>query len=125
MNFLVSPTAGITLNSPMTEDQQNTAIDFMEELIQLGVLELAQQGEILTNCPLFILPKPGQPGQWRVLADMKKGGQNEAVGKDPVYLNRPGNILPQMYAADGVPWVTHPNAFTNSQPTARTDPSLE
>jgi hypothetical protein len=29
---------------------------------------------------------------------MKKGGQNEAVGKDPVYLNRPGTVLPHMYS---------------------------
>jgi hypothetical protein len=99
MNFLQPPKPGITLNLPMTDEQKLTAIEFVEEPCQLAVLQPAEPGEVLTNCPLFILPKPGQPGQWRVLADMKKGGQNEGViGKDPIYLNRPSTVLPHMYS---------------------------
>ena len=98
MNFLEPPKAGIFLNSDMTDDQRATAVEFVEELMSLGVLIPADPEEIVTTCPLFILPKPGQPGQWRVLADMKKGGQNEVVGKDPVYLNRPSTVLPHLYS---------------------------
>jgi hypothetical protein len=28
---------------------------------------------------------------------MKKGGQNQAIGRDPVYLSRLDTILPHMY----------------------------
>jgi hypothetical protein len=63
MNFLVPPKSGIVLNSAMTDEQKTTAIEFVEELCQLGVLQLALPGEVVTNCPLFILAKAGQPGQ--------------------------------------------------------------
>jgi hypothetical protein len=98
MNFLEPPVSGVVLNSAMTDEQCGTAIEFVEELCQLGVLQEAEPDEVLTNCPLFILPKAGQPGEWRVLADMKKGGQNKAVGRDLVFLNRPSMVLPQLYS---------------------------
>jgi hypothetical protein len=43
------------------------------------------------------LEKAGQPGQWRVLSDMKYGGQNSVVSNDPDVLNRTSHILDQMY----------------------------
>jgi hypothetical protein len=50
-----------------------------------------------TNAPTFCLPKPGQPDQWRVLADMKKGHQNEAMVADPTVFPQTLHILSQMH----------------------------
>jgi hypothetical protein len=49
------------------------------------------------NAPLFTVEKAGQPGQWRVIADMKNGGQNDHIGKDPVHLPRASGILEKLY----------------------------
>jgi hypothetical protein len=38
------------------------------------------------DCLLFVVAKPGQPGQWFIIADMKNSGQNAHIGKDPVHL---------------------------------------
>jgi hypothetical protein len=54
--------------------------------------------KVVANAPLFCLPKPGQPGQWRVLADMKFGRQNEAIGTDRTVFPRGNVILSQMYS---------------------------
>ena len=59
----------------MDESGLNTAAEFVDELIKLGVVRDIDEGmEILTNAPLFVVPKEGQPGEWRVIADMLKGG---------------------------------------------------
>ena len=98
MGFLSSPERIIHPNSPMDEAQLVVATQFVEELISLGVLRHLHPGEALwTNAPLFCIPKPGQVGEWRVIADCKAGGQNAHIGPDPVYLNRPLHILEQMY----------------------------
>ena len=96
MNFLILPSGQLALNSDMDEEQLAIACQFVDELIDLGVLVPA--GEPLeANAPLFCVPKPGQPGQWRCIADMKAGGQNACIGKDPCYLYSPEDILPRMY----------------------------
>ena len=98
MNFLKDPVAHLWDNSTTSPSQMEAGVAFVEELIALGVLELAPDDDpIMANAPLFVLPKPGQPGQWRVLANMKDGGQNAAIGSDPVYLPRVDTILPHMY----------------------------
>jgi hypothetical protein len=94
MNFMVPPTACIHPNSAMTEEQLVIATEFVQELVELGVLV---PGSVLTNGPLFVLEKAGQPGQWRVLLDMKSDGQNLVVSNDPVFLNRTSHILDQLY----------------------------
>jgi hypothetical protein len=84
MNFLHDPVHIIQPNSDMTEEQLVIASQFFDELVDLGIFkELLEGEEMLTNAPLFCLPKAGQPGQWRILADMRKGRQNEAIGADP------------------------------------------
>ena len=99
MNFLSTPKAGLTPNSPLEGEQMRVAIAFVDELIELGVLEEAPEDDpLVATAPLFVVPKPGQPGQWQVIADMKKGGQNASIGADPVYLPRPSIILPHMYS---------------------------
>jgi hypothetical protein len=37
----------------------------------LGICDEAPFGRpVLLNAPLFVVPKEGQPGEWRVIADM-------------------------------------------------------
>ena len=98
MNFLKTPLPGLVANAPMNPDELATAIKFVDELISLGVLEEEPYpGNVVNNCSLFLVPKPGQPGQYRCIADMKKGGQNQMVGADPVQMTVPGDILPRLY----------------------------
>ena len=99
MGFLTPPERVLHPNSPMDEEQTQVAGQFVEELMDIGVLRPLLEGEeIWTNAPLFCVPKPGQEGEWRVIADCKAGGQNAFIGGDPVYLNRPLHILEQMYS---------------------------
>lgn len=99
MNFLLPPPAIIHPNGEMTPDQQEVAARFVDELIELGVIGPPPPGvQVTATTPLFSVPKPGQPGQWRIIADMLKGGQNSVASNDPVYLNRPLHILEQLYA---------------------------
>jgi hypothetical protein len=64
MNFLTEPTAGLTDNSPMTEEQVEIAAAFIDELWHIGVFELVPDDcEMKANAPLFAVAKPGQPGQ--------------------------------------------------------------
>ena len=97
MNFLAEPRRELTPNSAMDEEQIVIAEEFLNELVTLGVLIEVAAGEMVANGPLFCLPKPGQPGQWRILSDMRRGGQNEAIGPDPTVFPKPGVILEQMY----------------------------
>lgn len=98
MNFLKPPPAKHEPNGEMDDEQLATAGEFVDELIDLTVVrEAPRDMHIHATTPLFALPKPGQPGQWRIIADMKKGGQNTTVCSEPVYLNRPLHILDQLY----------------------------
>ena len=97
MNFLLTPEGGITKNSPMTPEQLETAILFVDELIRLGVLWEQDPSDIRKNMPLFLVPKPGQEGQWRCIADGKAGGQNEVCVNDPMHLLQPMDVLPRLY----------------------------
>jgi hypothetical protein len=94
MNFLKEPTSHILPNADLTPEQKTLAGEFVDELINLGVLLPETETEkVVANAPLFCLPKPGQPGQWRVLADMKLGRQNEAIGRDLTVFPRGDVIL--------------------------------
>jgi hypothetical protein len=99
MNFLTTPTTKFTANAPMDAGQQAIAGAFLDELTSLGVVKRVAKGrKVECNAALFCVPKAGQPGEWRVIADMKTGGQNAHIGKDPVFLHRPEAILSQLYA---------------------------
>jgi hypothetical protein len=99
MNFLVEPEHNSAPNSPMDEVQTQVAAEFVDELIGLGILRKPTPDQpVLAKGPMFCLEKPGQPGQWRILANFKAGKQNEAVGKDPVFLNRVDTVLPLLYS---------------------------
>ena len=96
MRFMVDPGTDPVDNSPLTEEQQEVVIKFIEELKELGVLRKATV-PLRRTCPIFVVPKPGQPGQWRCIADMKRGGQNACCSQDPIYLPSCHDILPQLY----------------------------
>ena len=101
MNFLQEPPPVITPNVEMDKSGLEATIEFVDELILLGVFREIYEGmRILSNAPLFVVPKPGQPGQWRCIADMKTGGQNECIGADPCFLPRSGYILEELYAGE-------------------------
>jgi hypothetical protein len=71
----------------MTESQLTIAVAFVTELISIWVLALVPHGVLLMNvCPLFLVAKPGQPDQWRFIADMKKGHQKKSCAADPVHM---------------------------------------
>ena len=98
MNFLTTPPAGLRPNADMDEEQQAVAGMFVTELVELGICGWAPgERPVLLNAPLFVVSKEGQPGEWRVIADMLRGGQNECMGNDPVFLPRTAHILDQMY----------------------------
>ena len=98
MNFLLTPEPLIQPNANMDEEQSKVASDFVDELIALRIVGTIEEGrEVLRNAPMFVVPKPGQPGQWRVIADMLRGGQNACIGADPVILPRISHIIDQMY----------------------------
>jgi hypothetical protein len=97
MNFLVESRREVTPNSVMDEEKLVIAEESLNELVSIGVLIEVTPGEMVANGPHFCLLKPGQPGQWRILSDMQRGGQNEAIGPDPTVFPKPGVILEQMY----------------------------
>jgi hypothetical protein len=69
----------------MTESQLTIAVAFVTELISLGALALVPHGVLIMNvCTLFLVAKPGQPDQWRCIADVKKVHQMKACAADPV-----------------------------------------
>jgi hypothetical protein len=63
MNFLREPRRGHTPNSDMTEEQICIGEEFIDELVDLGVLVQVPLGVMISNGPIFCLPKPCQPGQ--------------------------------------------------------------
>ena len=49
------------------------------------------------NFPLFLVPKPNQPGEYRVIADGKSGHQNDVCVSDPCCMTSPTHIPPHLY----------------------------
>jgi hypothetical protein len=117
MNFLVPPVACIHDNAPMDQEQLDVAAAFVDELLELKIVKLMDEGrEVLANAPLFTVPKEGQEGQWRVIADMLRGGQNSCIGPDPCVLPRQSHILDQMYEG-GYSAVVDASKFFHQFPT--------
>ena len=117
MNFLTVPADGVVGNAPLTPEQVDIASEFIDELWKIGVFKLIPEGcEMQANCPLFAVAKPGQPGQWRIIADMKSGGQNEHIGKDPTHLPRARGILERLYTG-GWSAIVDASKFFHNFPT--------
>jgi len=65
MNFMETPLAEVVSNPDYSETEVTITKNFVNDLIKLKVIEIH-------NCyPMFIVPKAGQPGQYRVTADGK------------------------------------------------------
>ena len=121
MNFLTTPKTRLMPNLEMDVSGLEAAREFVDELVTLGVFcEIDDGLQILANAPLFVVPKPGQPGQWRCIADMKKGGQNDCIGSDPCFLPRTGHILEEMYAG-GYSAVVDLSKYFHNFPTHKDD----
>jgi hypothetical protein len=116
MTFLVEPRCETTLNSEMDEEQIVIGETFLDELVLLGVLIKLAPGEMVANGPFFCLPKPGQPGQWRILSDMRRGGQKEAIGANPTVFPKSGSILEQLFTR-GYSGVINASKFFYQFPT--------
>ena len=97
MNFMLKPQPCKVANGEMTPKQLETAEKFVDKLISLRVLVSQQEENILNNFPLFLVPKPRQPGEWRCIADGRRGGQNDVCLSDPLHLLQPQDILPRLY----------------------------
>jgi hypothetical protein len=99
MNFLVEPEACIHENANMDEEQLRVAAKFVDKLIKLKILRPKDSKFMIlsTMAPIFAVPKEGQKDQWRVIADMLRGGQNACVGSDPVFLPRVPHIVTQLF----------------------------
>ena len=99
MNFLQTPPSELKPNAVLNDEQLAVAAAFVDELLALKVLALLDDGDadILLNAPLFVVAKEGQPGEWRVIADMLRGGQNMCIGTYPTVLPRISHILDLMY----------------------------
>jgi hypothetical protein len=110
MNFLTVPRINVEEpDKDMTDERLEVAVQFTDELVKLGMIQLPPSPAQIKAI------KPGQPGEWRILGDKKRGGQNEAIGQDPVYLNQPDTVLPHMYLADTVPSATRASSSINFQ----------
>lgn len=60
----MKPEEHLAANGAMTKEQLEIAIEFVDELIKLGVLELSPEDDpVRATCPLFVLPKAGQHNQ--------------------------------------------------------------
>jgi hypothetical protein len=98
MNFMETPVTVLEENGKMTESQLIIEVAFVTELISLGVLALVPYGVLPMNVfPLFLVAKPGQPYQWRCIADMKKGHQHQSCAAYAVHMTCPEDILPRVY----------------------------
>ena len=121
MNFLRPPPAVIHPNSDMDADQLRVAGEFVDELLALSILIPPPPGvSVLATTPLFCVPKEGQPDQWRVIADMLRGGQNTVVGADPVFLPKISHILDSLYTG-GYSAVVDASKFYHQFPTRAED----
>ena len=98
MNFMETPTPSQVPNQDLKGPALKAAVQFVDELISLKVLcKPPPSVPVDNNFPLFLVAKPGQPGQFRTIADGKSGGQNEVCVADPCLMTNPDHILPYLY----------------------------
>ena len=99
MNFMEEPLAELVKNQDMVKEKTTVAVEFVEELIQLQILKKASEHGVTlkNNFLMFLVPKPNQPGEYRVIADGKAGHQNDACVADPCCMISPSHILPHLY----------------------------
>ena len=58
MNFLIKPEAKIMPNANMDKEQIAVATEFVDELLELGIVgKIAEGLLVLCNAPMFVMPK--------------------------------------------------------------------
>jgi hypothetical protein len=81
----------------MDDAERVVAGKCVDELKGLGVLAKAE-GKLRANCALLWVERgPKQPDEKRCIADMKKEGRNDCIGKNPTFLVQSEDILPHLY----------------------------
>jgi hypothetical protein len=111
----------------MGPEELKVAEEFVEELVALGVLrppadEDGNPFDVVTNAPVLTVPKPGQPGQYRCIADKLKGGQNASVRNDQVFLPRAYLSWTSSTMGDGPQYLIFPSISTIFLPIQMTVP---
>eukprot|EP00957_Ditylum_brightwellii_P130187 9930795-Ditylum_brightwellii.AAC.1 len=98
-NFITYPPPMLTPNPLMSTEQQKVAAAFVDELNEIGAVKKVSEGsKLCTNSSLLkVVPKPGQPSEWRVLPVMRKGRQNDHIVPDPVHYPCMPDILPCLF----------------------------
>ena len=77
----------------MLSTQRCVVVDFVKE--SWCSLKAADNGAILANnFLLFLVPKPGQSGQYCCIADGLWGGQNDNCVLDPTVMTSPQHMVP-------------------------------
>jgi hypothetical protein len=76
MNFKKTPKEQSHPPQQFTTEELTTFDEFVDELVTLGVLKQVPTQHVQVTAPIFFIPKTGQPGQYRVIANFKTGGQN-------------------------------------------------
>ena len=98
MNLLAIPSSGSVPNQELKVPELTEAINFVDELTALKVLCRPPPSlKLSNNFPLFLVPNPGQPGQFRTIEDGNAENQNEVCVADPFRMTSPDNILPYLY----------------------------
>ena len=98
MSFMVTTTPGIIANQYLEGPALEAAIKFVDELISLHVLGPPPPGvSVVNKFPWFLVIKPNQPVQYRTIADVKQGGQNDVCVADPCHMTSPDHILLHLY----------------------------
>ena len=115
MRFLIDPGDELVPNPPLTPEQVLVVEEFINELVDLGVVRKATR-PLRRVCPTFVVEKAGQPGQWRCIADMRRGGQNDCCGLDPIYLPTSRDILPHLYS-QGWSGIADASKYFHNYPT--------
>ena len=73
IKIMETPLLELVANHDFQLDQVSLAIEFLDELQLLGVLQLVKEKGVTLekNVLVFLVPKPNQPGECRVIADGK------------------------------------------------------
>jgi len=90
----------LVVNSAIKPLEKGITNEFIEALLNLEVLgKVLKEIKLQNNCPPFLIPKGGQPGQFYCIPNMRCGKQSEVCGADPVQM-----IQPQWYLTSSLPW---------------------
>jgi hypothetical protein len=122
MNFLKFPEPKIHDKAVVDAEQTQVAVGFVEELLDLVVIQRTplEGVKILTNAPLFVVPKEGQEEEWHVIADMLRGGQNKCMRSSNFTMEFPfsrSDVCTRLLSGSGCVKVLIPVPDSSGQPS--------